>query len=253
MGRYRGPWVVAALCVLLTLGGCSGGGGGSPFVDVTSSEESDAGADGTSGGYATGGDTSGGDTAGDDPVGGDIGWEAETESAVAAVDSFWATHWNDYFTGTYQPPQVFGAYTAGSPDAPGCGGEPALPDNAFYCTDGDFLAWDAQLMADGYGSGDSWVYLVVAHEWGHAVQNRVLGLSAVAKELQADCLAGATLFGSEDLEFEAGDTDELAAGLAALADDTPWTDSSDHGDANERISFFDEGGQGGVAACMPTG
>jgi predicted metalloprotease len=168
------------------------------------------------------------------------------------VDTFWATHWNAYFTGTYESPEVAGAYTADSPDAPSCAGEPALPDNAFYCIGEDFLAWDAQLMADGYRSGDSWVYLVVAHEWGHAVQNRVLGLESVAQELQADCLAGATLFGSTDLEFEEGDTDELAAGLAALADDTPWTDSADHGDASERISFFDVGGQGGVEACMPT-
>lgn len=234
MGRYRARWVMAAACAVLVLGGCSGDGGSSaPFVDVPTSEATDDGANG-------------------DVANGDVGWEAETEDAVAVVDNFWATYWNDHFTGAYQPPQVAGAYTAGSPEAPSCAGEPAEPGNAFYCIGQDFLAWDAQLMADGYRSGDSWVYLVVAHEWAHAVQNRVLGLEDVAQELQADCLAGATLFGSEDLEFEEGDTDELAAALAALADDTPWTDSSDHGDASERISSFDAGGRGGVAACIPT-
>ncbi|NEB03968.1 hypothetical protein [Streptomyces sp. SID13726] len=239
MDRYRRGWTAAAVCGVLMLGGCSAGGDGdSPFGDVSSSSE-ETGVEPTR-------------SSPDDVPDGDVGWQAETEDAVAVVDTFWATHWNDHFTGAYESPQVFGAYRAGSPDAPGCGGEPALPGNAFYCTDGDFLAWDAQLMADGYRSGDSWVYLVVAHEWGHAVQNRVLGLSDVAQELQADCLAGATLFGSEDLRFEEGDTDELAAALAALADDTPWTNSSDHGDANERISSFAAGGRGGVEACMPT-
>jgi predicted metalloprotease len=246
MGRYRGRWVTAVACAVLVLGGCSGGGDGSPpFDDVTTSETGDGGA--TSDGGAGDGGANG------DAANGDVGWEAETEDAVAVVNNFWVTHWNDYFTGTYQPPRVAGAYTAGSPDAPTCGGEPAEQGNAFYCIDADFLAWDVQLMADGYRSGDSWVYLVVAHEWGHSVQNQVLGLEDVAQELQADCLAGATLFGSADLEFEEGDTEELAAALAALADDTPWTDSSDHGDASERISFFDAGGQGGVGACMPTG
>lgn len=234
MGRCRGRWAAMVVCAVLVLGGCSDGGD-PPFGDAFTS-------DGTTPGPA-GGDTSGGD----------IGWEAETDDAVRIVNTFWGTHWDEQFTGTYQPPRVFGAYEAGSPDAPPCGGEPAVPGNAFYCGDGDFLAWDAQLMADGYDSGDSWVYLVVAHEWGHAVQNRVLGLSQVAQELQADCLAGATLFGSEDLQFEDGDTDELAAALAALADDTPWTDSSDHGDASERISSFEAGGRGGVGACLPVG
>ncbi|MFF9117013.1 hypothetical protein ACF09Y_15680 [Streptomyces massasporeus] len=198
-------------------------------------------------GGQTGGET-GGETDGLNP---DEAWMAETEDAVAVVDRFWRSHWNDHFTGAYQSPSVFGAYVAGTPEAPSCGGEPAAPQNAFYCTQGDFIAWDAALMRDGYAQGDSWVYLVVAHEWAHAVQRRVLGLKAVAAELQADCLAGATLFGSEDLVFEQGDGDELAQALAALADETPWTSSEDHGDAEQRTSAFSTGGSDGVGACLP--
>ncbi|QGV81751.1 hypothetical protein EIZ62_28480 [Streptomyces ficellus] len=170
---------------------------------------------------------------------------------MAVVDAFWSSHWDDHFTGTYQSPHVFGAYVAGSPEAPRCGDEAAAPGNAFYCPPGDFIAWDVTLMRDGHAQGDSWVYLVVAHEWAHAVQRRVSGLRAVAAELQADCLAGATLFGSDDLVFEEGDGEELAQALTALADETPWTRSEDHGDAAQRTTAFSNGGSGGVDACLP--
>ncbi|MBN0043164.1 neutral zinc metallopeptidase [Streptomyces actuosus] len=176
---------------------------------------------------------------------------AETKDAVTVVNDFWQSRWDTYFTGTYEPPTVFGEYVAGTPDAPTCGGRPAVPNNAFYCPSGDYIAWDAQLMREGYAKGDSMVYLVIAHEWGHAVQHRVTGLTAEAPELQADCLAGATLFGSEELQFETGDTEELAQTLTDLADRTPWTESEDHGDAEERITAFNNGGSGGVDACLP--
>ncbi|MFE6157405.1 hypothetical protein ACFQ7F_00565 [Streptomyces sp. NPDC056486] len=180
----------------------------------------------------------------------DRGWEAEAEDAVSVVDSFWSEHWNAHFTGTYASPTVFGTYTPGTAESPSCGGQPAVADNAFYCTVDDFIAWDAALMSRGYEKGDAWIYLVIAHEWAHAVQNRVDGLASEAAELQADCLAGATLFGSDDLQFEDGDSDELGQALTELADDTPWTDSQDHGDANQRINAFSAGGNDGVAACL---
>ena len=41
-----------------------------------------------------------------------------------------------------------------------------------------------------------WVYLVVAHEWGHAIQYRVpRSLVVRGRELQADCLAATVLPG----------------------------------------------------------
>ncbi|MFC0844877.1 neutral zinc metallopeptidase [Streptomyces noboritoensis] len=183
--------------------------------------------------------------------GADDAWMTEARDAVQVVDDFWRSHWNQHFTGAYGSPKVFGTYTPNTPQAPRCGSEPATPYNAFYCPAGDFIAWDGKLMRDGYAQGDSWVYLVIAHEWGHAVQRRVLGLKDVAQELQADCLAGATLFGSEELRFEPGDTDELAQALTALADESPWTNSQDHGNADQRLSAFSTGGRGGVNACLP--
>jgi len=55
------------------------------------------------------------------------------------------------------------------------------------------------LMGAGYQKiGRAWVYLIIAHEWGHAIQARLSRrMVSVAAELQADCLAGATLAGAQ--------------------------------------------------------
>lgn len=229
MARYRNWLMVVTICLPIALTGCS---------DDAAADKPVAAAVGKRGARTAASDS-------------DTTWMSEAKDAVNVVNDFWQKNWNAYFTGAYAPPRVAGTYTPGSPGAPACGGEPAPPNNAFYCPAGDFLAWDGKLMRDGYAQGDSWVYLVIAHEWGHAIQNRVLGLKAVAQELQADCLAGATLFGSDKLRFEPGDTEELSTALTGLADATPWTSSKDHGNAEQRISAFNRGGQGGVKACLP--
>jgi predicted metalloprotease len=182
---------------------------------------------------------------------GSSGAASAERSAVAVVNEFWRRT----FAASgeqYKPPRVVGDYTG---KGPRCGGRPAAADNAFYCRGGDFLAWDKNLMASGYREiGDGWVYLVVAHEWGHAVQARLARSQvSVAAELQADCLAGASLQGAADkglVDIEPGDSDEITRGLTVAADDSPWTDASSHGDASQRVSAFSDGVHGGVDACL---
>jgi predicted metalloprotease len=95
----------------------------------------------------------------------------------------------------------------------------------------------------------------VAHEWGHAIQARLdQSLNSQASELQADCLAGAVLYGAVrdgTLTFEEGDVKEIATALTAVSDETPWTSVADHGDPFERTGAFDQGRRGGVPACLP--
>jgi predicted metalloprotease len=101
--------------------------------------------------------------------------------------------------------------------------------------------------------GNTFLYLVVAHEWGHAIQARLASnLVSQAKELQADCLAGAVLYGAAAdgrLKWENGDTQELARDLTNVADQYPWTKSSDHGNPQQRIDKF-SAGRGGPKACL---
>jgi predicted metalloprotease len=97
---------------------------------------------------------------------------------------------------------------------------------------------------------------VVAHEWGHHLQN-VLGilhkshLKSIQIELQADCLAGVWSYSTwaRDL-LEPGDIPK-AVRLARLAGDTPGTPKNDptaHGTAAQRAGWFKRGYESGTAA-----
>lgn len=178
--------------------------------------------------------------------------EIDEQTAVAVVDEFWRREFARQGE-FYDPPRVAGGYRGSS--GPSCAGQPSVPGNAYYCPPGDFIAWDDALMAAGYDQiGDAWVYLVVAHEWGHAIQAR-LASSQVSRaiELQADCLAGAAISGAAReglVQIEEGDDAEIARALAAVADDFPWTDTSSHGNAAERTANFNQGSRGGVQACL---
>lgn len=184
---------------------------------------------------------------------------ADLEAAVAdarqVVDGYWTRHWADVFTGSYASPTVVGLYDGTGTAVPTCGGKPLPAYNAVYCVPQDYLAWDATLMGLRTQIGDTWPYLVIAHEWGHAIQARLATtLHTQALELQADCLAGATLYGAAAdgvLVLDEDAASEIATALAAASDETPWTDSTDHGTATERTGAFDAGRTGGVRACLP--
>ncbi len=149
---------------------------------------------------------------------------------------------------------MVGLYDGTDPaTAPECDGEPLEAYNAFYCPDGDYVAWDAGLLVSGADQiGDSWVYLVIAHEWGHAIQAR-LDSTLVAQAEEPGpawgprCSTGAVADGT--LQFDPGDEQELVSSLSALADQMPWTMTSDHGDAFQRVQWFTLGRNGGVNAC----
>lgn len=181
---------------------------------------------------------------------------ADIQAAQDVTNAFWKRHWKDYFTGRYTKPNVYGLYDgydeAGSPV---CFGEPLPPGNAFYCPDGDYVAWDKTLLELGYEIGDSWPYLIIAHEWGHAIQADLdVSLQSEQYELQADCLAAAALYGASAdhiLKFQPGDEKEIVDGLNYIADEVPWGMSGDHGDSFQRIESFDTGRTGGVPACLP--
>ena len=181
----------------------------------------------------------------------------DTESAVEIANQFWVDHWSDFFTGTYVPPDVFGGYFGA--DSPPCGGTPTDGEgNAFYCPDDDFVAWDWEFFAalfDDAAVGDSFVYLTIAHEWGHVIQERLeLDLVSQGQELQADCLAGAEIAGSVAdgyLQLEPGDRGEIFQSFAAIADEYEWGNVADHGAADQRIESYQAGESGGVEACLP--
>jgi len=200
----------------------------------------------------------------------DQGVDADTADAVTVIESYWKTRFKEWDVDWVGPSLWHGDgfYDSSSTaEGPSCG-EPAPAMNAFFCavdsTSGSasttgFVAWDRQLLNAGYKAfGDKFVYLVLAHEWGHVAQARLTdagaGYTVVAQqELQADCMAGATLAGAVDtgaLELDSADTKELVDSLQAMGDNHRWAGEGDHGSSAQRVSWFQEGFDGGIQDCL---
>ena len=182
----------------------------------------------------------------------------DTVGAILVIDDYWTLHWSDFFTGSYKSPEVYGGYDGS--ENPSCGG--VYEDgsgNAYYCPADDYLAWDWDLFVSQFSDeaiGDSFVYFVIAHEWGHAIQAR-LDQDFLTKfaELQADCLAAAALdaaakYGS--FFWEPGDRGEIFQSLSLVADEVEWGNAASHGSADQRIEAYQAGEKGGVRACFQT-
>lgn len=194
-------------------------------------------------------------------------FDADYATALQVVNGFWSAHYGEFFAGSYAPPGLVTATSIGvdglydgNVDRIPCGASMFQAGNAHYCgppyaAGSHFVGFDVGFLRRAHELGDMFIYMIVAHEWGHAIQSGlVAGGLGVQYELQADCLAGAALEGAVRdgaLVLEPGDYEEVDAGLAAIADAYPWGSVADHGNAQERIAMFRGGAQNGVRSCIP--
>jgi predicted metalloprotease len=160
----------------------------------------------------------------------------------------------------------------------GCGAA-SSSTGPFYCPADRKVYLDLQFfreLRDRFGApGDFAQAYVIAHEFGHHVQN-VIGVSedvrreqqahpdqgnelSIRLELQADCLAGVWAHSAfEENLLEPGDIEEGLAAAAAVGDDRiqeqatgridreSWT----HGSAEQRTAWFRKGFESGSSgAC----
>ncbi|MFI5896145.1 neutral zinc metallopeptidase [Actinoplanes sp. NPDC051513] len=185
------------------------------------------------------------------------------DRALSDIERFWTATYPSISDGkAFQPLQGgYHPYTQGSPP-PACGGEEGVyQPNAFYCPVGDFIAWDAEQLIPQLQSnfGQLLVALVMAHEYGHAVQHR-LGVTdqpTVVLEQQADCFAGAWL--ADAMAGHSGSfngitpaqIDAALAGMLQLRDQpgTSATNEGAHGNAFDRIRALQDGVQNGATKC----
>ena len=195
----------------------------------------------------------------------DSRWSAGTDGCPDTVDDLVAfatsdidTFWESVFAAEgerYVSPRRVAAYTGR--ERTGCGA--SLPGNAFYCANDNSIYYDESLIEDVFKSnGDFAPVFVIAHEWGHLVQQHLGILSNprrqnIQNELQADCFAG---FYTQDAEsrklLEAGDVEE-AKMMAIAAGDPAGTrrNSGDaHGTSKQRVAAFQSGYTGGLKACL---
>jgi predicted metalloprotease len=181
--------------------------------------------------------------------------------AVADIEAFWSEQYPAVFGGAFEPVSAVIAYRPTDPDSePECHGQPASPGNAFYCDDTDYIGYDDEtFLADYRVSGDVAAATVLAHEYAHAIQQRVgvLDGPTFLVEQQADCLAGAWVGSVSSGDRTNGlivTADDLTAAVATnltIADPvgmealTPGA----HGSGFDRIRAFADGYEGGVAVC----
>jgi predicted metalloprotease len=180
--------------------------------------------------------------------------------AIADLESFWGKQYPDLYGGEYKP--VGGGFFAVMPssatDAPCGAAAEQISGNAFYCKNDDLVAWDAEgwfpALREQYG--DFVIPMILAHEWGHAVQQRSnFTARTVTRELQADCFAGAWSKHVQDdkvFDVSSKDLDEALAGIIAELRDTPGTSNIDpqaHGSGFDRVGAFQDGYDNGLAKC----
>jgi uncharacterized protein len=178
----------------------------------------------------------------------------DTRAAIAESERYW----NEMLSKSgqaFEPVRRIIPYTSGGEVL--CGTEAMEPNNAAYCSDGDFIAFDAAWAEEAYEKvGDAFIYYLLAHEYAHAVQVRLGGQYryTIEQELQADCMAGAMIghsVRSGRLQLEDGDIQELKSGLIAVADQPgqPWFAEGAHGTAEQRTDAFFTGYNGSLDAC----
>ena len=143
-----------------------------------------------------------------------------------------------------------------------------LADQAFYCPSADIVAWDADRLLPQQVAkyGTAGAVVVLAHEIGHAVHNR-LGLDeqrarsparfpTILLEAMADCYAGVAFAHfvqrpPAGLTIGLEDRDRAMLALVGFRDPlgVDAADSGAHGNAFDRVSAFQTGYAEGATRC----
>ena len=186
---------------------------------------------------------------------------------VNDVAEFWEKNYSDAFDGSFTPVEDLESYNSESPSSPEiCGGETYDNPNALFCPPDHLIAWDRGVLIP-LGQqffGDTSIAALLAHEYGHAVQDMAQIVddktSTLVSEQQADCLAGTYIRWvaegkSPRFRLSTGDgLNHVLAGVLTLrdptyvADDAPYLEQG-HGTALDRISAFQIGFTSGASEC----
>ncbi|MGI8626069.1 MAG: neutral zinc metallopeptidase [Geodermatophilaceae bacterium] len=195
-------------------------------------------------------------------------------NALADLNTFWEEQFPDVFGNEF--PALEGGYYSVDPDNFNPDDYPddidsdvcledlvdSVTGNAYYClagNDGDLIAYDRTLLEQLMNDyGPFLPAMVIAHEFGHAIQGRegVDSNKTIVAETQADCFAGAwtgwvATDAAEHFNIRAPELDDLVRGLVEFRDpvgEDPDGDSS-HGSYFDRTSAFQEGFDDGPNAC----
>ena len=130
--------------------------------------------------------------------------------------------------------------------------------NQGYCVGEDLIAWDKPgLLLPFFAQiGDLASALVLAHEWGHLIQARVLPRfnyrTTIRNELQADCYSGAWALGMKRQgRVNVGSFNQTLDLFENVGGgDEAWLDADSHGNKYQRIRSFTQGFEEDVRGCI---
>ncbi|GAA4861079.1 neutral zinc metallopeptidase [Saccharopolyspora rosea] len=187
-------------------------------------------------------------------------------TVVTDVQAYWSAQFPAVFDKSWHDLDggFFSVDTNGKGAPPPCSASPQdVEGNAYYCATVDTIAWDRAallpVLREHYG--DASVAVVLAHEMGHAVQQRSgvdIGGSEhpVRIEAMADCYSGSFVRWVTDghaphLHVDAAQLDGALRALIGFRDPvgTASTSSDAHGTAFDRVSAFQDGFQRGPRSC----
>ncbi|BCI54444.1 peptidase [Mycolicibacterium litorale] len=200
-------------------------------------------------------DTDGGDT------------DELAAAAISDIEEFWAQAFPETFDGAeFTPVDALVSWDSRDYDGMFCGTDTIGLVNAGYCLDDNTIGWDRGelLPALRAANGDMGVALVLAHEYGHAIEHQARlnkpGTPVLVAEQQADCFAGAYMrwvAEGSSRRFSLSTGDGLNSVLSAVvafrdplfseADQLAGID--EHGSAFERVSAFQFGFTDGPGSC----
>jgi predicted metalloprotease len=188
-------------------------------------------------------------------------------AAIDSIQEFWEDNYDDLYGDEYEPipeERIFAAKPGVK--LPKCQGTTLTyedaSENAFYCYEDNFIAYDdvnlfPRLHRD---FGELAVPLVMAHEWGHGIQDRAENdfQADVLKELQADCFAGAWVGyvaneGDPDIKVRGGNLDQAMTAMLEFRDPvgTASDEQGAHGSGFDRVTSLQAGFEGGPETCAP--
>lgn len=199
-------------------------------------------------------------------------YDAYLSAALADIQSWWAAQYPVLYGTPFEPLAggIYAAYPERTDPIPGCGGGPTTSYQdvsnyaAFYCPLGDFMAYDDGTQGVIYQLASTYspsvVAVVMAHEYGHAIQERTGDLErnipTVVTEQQADCFSGAWAghVWRDNVPGLPFNDEDIRTGLISLVTvrdpiGASALEPGGHGSAFDRIGAFSEGFIGGIEKC----
>lgn len=186
--------------------------------------------------------------------------------SVSDLEEFWKFAFPDTFDGELTPVKELISWDSDDYDGEFCDETTEGLVNAGFCERDNTIGWDRTVLLPSLRKayGDMAITMVLAHEYGHAVQKSAginpKGVPTLVTEQQADCFAGVYLRWvaegkSPRFTLSTGEgLNNLLAAMISFRDPLLTTDGiysvgDEHGSAFERISAFQFGFTDGTAAC----